>query len=178
MGGEYKESSSTRTLRRNDLRIRSLTNQSESAYPDLSTKVRTIGLIHLKLVSDKENTKVIEKHQRIQEKKLLRLFSNSSQTTSLNRDDVIFNYSNRNLTPEEKQLLAKGLNFSLPPNKLKYVDYLVPFEFLHRKLKTEPISTSSNYSEYHIKTRLKDIALSSYRNYSPPNLLFEMITLY
>ena len=151
--------------------IRSLTNKSESAYSDLSTKVRTIDLIHLKSVSDKENTKVIEKHQRIQEKKLLRLCSNSSQTTTLNPDDVIFNYSNRNLTPEEKQLLVKGLNFSLPPNKLKYVDYLVPFEFLHRKLKNEPISTASNYSEDHIKTRLKDIALSSYRNYSPPNFL-------
>ena len=75
------------------------------------------------------------------------------------------------MSPEEKSLLAKGLNFSLPPLKLKYVDYLLPFEFLHRWLNNETISPTSNYSEDHIKTRLKDIALSSYRNYSPPNFL-------
>ncbi len=148
-----------------------LSNKSKNTYTDLSSRVRTIDLIHLKSVSDRENTKAIEKHQKIQEKKLLRLCPNSSRTATLNPDDIIFNYSDRTLSPEEKQLLAKGLNFSLQPQKLNYINYLVPFEFLHRKLKSEPIATASNYSEDHVKTRLKDIALSGYRNYSPPNFL-------
>ena len=66
--------------------------------------------------------------------------------------------------------LGKGLNFSLPLNKLDYSDYLIPFEFLHCKVINEA-SDTSNFTGEHFKTRLKDIALSSCKNYSPPNFL-------
>ena len=107
-----------------------LTTQASSAYSDLSSLIRTIDLFHLKFLSDKENTRIIEKHQKIQEKKLLRLCSDSPSSPCTNPDDVIFNYSSRVLTPDEKSILAKGLNFSLPQNRLYYYDFLVPFELL------------------------------------------------
>ena len=57
-------------------------------------------------------TKKIEKHQRTKEKKLLRLCADIPADT-LNPDDVIFNFSSRNLTTEEKNILARGLNFAI-----------------------------------------------------------------
>ena len=41
---------------------------------------------------------------------------------------VIFNRSKYELSDCEKRLLAKSLNFSLPPEYLDYADYLVNFE--------------------------------------------------
>ena len=49
-------------------------------------------------------------------------------------EKVIFNYSSRILSPAEKSLLAKGLNFSLPPKKLNYADGLAPFEQFYRDI--------------------------------------------
>ena len=40
-------------------------------------------------------------------------------------EQVIFNFSEATLNESEKALLSRGLNFSLPPKQLKYVDYLL-----------------------------------------------------
>ena len=45
---------------------------------------------------------------------------------------VIFNFSFYVLSVIEKNLLAKCLNFCLPPKQLKYVDYLIHFELFYR----------------------------------------------
>ena len=42
---------------------------------------------------------------------------------------IIFNFLNYNLSDSDKSLLIKGLNFSLPPKKLNYGDYLAKFYF-------------------------------------------------
>ena len=42
-------------------------------------------------------------------------------------DKVMFNYSSHKLSNVEKNVLAKGLNFALPPVKLNYGDYLTHF---------------------------------------------------
>ena len=47
---------------------------------------------------------------------------------------VIFNFSKYELSDWEKRLLAKGLNFSLPPKHLDYADYLVNFELFFRNI--------------------------------------------
>ena len=70
---------------------------------------------------------------------------------------VIFNYSNYNLTDDEKSLLAIGLNFALPPAKLNYPRFLAPFE----NIKDLP-TYKCNSNEF--KTFLKNIAHSSYHN--------------
>ena len=59
----------------------------------------------------------------------------------------------------KKRLLAKGLNFSLPPKYLDYADYLVNFKLfvtlVFRLMKID-----------FVKTRTKEAALSYYRNYT------------
>ena len=45
-------------------------------------------------------------------------------------DKVIFNYSSHKLSDIEKKVLARGLNFALPPVKLNYGHSLTSFELL------------------------------------------------
>ena len=74
-----------------------------------------------------ENTRTLSRHEKVQQKKLFRLSANASSTSSIEPDKVIFNHSSRTLTEQEKSVLAKGLNFSIPPKTLNYCDFLFPF---------------------------------------------------
>ena len=42
----------------------------------------------------------------------------------------------------DKTVLAKGLNFALPPKKLNYADYLTPYELLFRDIKKLSVNDS------------------------------------
>ena len=60
-------------------------------------------------------------------------------------DKGIAYYSSYNLSDNEKKLLVKGLNFAVPPRKLNYADYLVPYELLFRDVKN--LSVEDNILE-------------------------------
>ena len=65
----------------------------------------------------------------------------------------------------------KGLSFSLPPKKLRYSDYLVNFELFYRRIDNLKIHSGDNLD--YVKTKIKDLALTSFRNYNaniPQNL--------
>ena len=62
------------------------------------------------------------------------------------------------LSKSEKRLLCKGLNFAIPPDKLEYSDYLLPFELLYRDMKVLDLP---NKKTNFLKAKLKDCALSS-----------------
>ena len=64
----------------------------------------------------------------------------------------------------KKRLLAKGLNFGLPPKHLHYADYLANFELFYRNIRN--LGILSNEDLDFVKTRTKEAALSSYRNYN------------
>ena len=64
---------------------------------------------------------------------------------NIDPDKVVINLSKRVLSAQEKSILARGLNFSIPPRKLDYVDFLVSFELLHNKVCNE----TSNWSIIH-----------------------------
>ena len=68
------------------------------------------------------------------------------------------------LTEAEKSLLVKGLSFSLPPKQLSYSDYLINFELFYRSIDNLKILSGGNLD--FIKTRIKDTALTSFRNYN------------
>ena len=54
-----------------------------------------------------------------------------SPVRSHNTDEVIINHSSYQLSDIEKTVLAKALNFALPPKNLNCADYLTPCELLH-----------------------------------------------
>ena len=79
-------------------------------------------------------------------------------------EKVIFNFSKVSLTKTEKSLSVKGLSFSLPPKQLSYSDFLINFEFFYRSTDNLKIVSGDNLD--FIKTRIKDTALKSFRNYN------------
>ena len=67
------------------------------------------------------------------------------------------------LSEHEQSLLCKGLNFAIPQKKLIYANYILPFELLTRDIKGVEISGEDlNF----IRARLKDTALSTFKNYN------------
>ena len=62
----------------------------------------------------------------------------------------------------EKTVLAKGLNFALPPKKLNYTDYLTPYELLFRDIKE--LSVDDNILE-RVKIDMKKICFSSFEKF-------------
>ena len=154
------------------MRINVLSLEVNEALSYLTSLVSTIDVIHLRCVCDPENTKKLRHHEKIQHKKLFRLCSDVSKSSTPDPDKVIFNYSSRTLSDTEKNLLARGLNFSLPQRKLRFCDFLTPFEKFFKLIKKETIATNSGYDEELIKTRIKDIALTGYKTYIPPQSIF------
>ena len=78
--------------------------------------------------------------------------------------NVIFNFLKYELSDYEKRLLAKRLNFSLPPKYLDYTDYLVNFELFYKNIRN--LDILSNKDLDFVKIRTKKEALSSYGNYN------------
>ena len=65
----------------------------------------------------------------------------------------------------------KDLKFSIPPKKLNCADYLVNFELFDRSIYN--LDSISNDNLDFVKTKTKDAALTSFRNYNanlPRNL--------
>ena len=55
---------------------------------------------------------------------------------------MINNFSSFELNFVENLLLAKGINYALPPKVLNRADYLLPFEMIYRDIKATDISSS------------------------------------
>ena len=67
------------------------------------------------------------------------------------------------MTDDEKNVLCKGVNFSVKPGLIEYSEFLLPFELLFRDIKREDLC---NKDMSVIKARLLDTALTSYQNFS------------
>ena len=78
-------------------------------------------------------------------------------------EQVIHNYSSYVLSDTEKSLLAKGLNFSIPPKGLNFADYMTPFELLYQNVKNCDLSS---HTMDMLKVGMKNIAFRSYNRYN------------
>ena len=79
-------------------------------------------------------------------------------------EKVIFNFSKYEQSDTEKKLHVKGLNFCLAPKQLSYADYLVHFELFYRNIRN--LEVLSNEDLDSVKTKTKEAALSSFRQYN------------
>ena len=102
----------------------------------------------------------------IHDKKLFNLL-NDVTLDGHNPEKVIHNFSSYNITDSDKSLLVKGLNFSIPPSKLNYANYCLNFELLYRDIQKLGIEDKSK--DDFVKSKLKEIALSSYYDYNNKN---------
>ena len=90
--------------------------------------------------------------------------------------EVIYNFSSYVLSETEKVLLCKGLNFAIPPKKLKFENYLLPFEILFRNVCNNSNKVSDDDYLLDLKCKIKDVGLSSLRSYNKRDHRFENLT--
>ena len=89
-------------------------------------------------------------------------------------EKVIYNFSSYELTQTGISLLLKGLNFSLTPQKLKFENHLLPFELLYRDVIND--ERKDDDALMHLKSKIKDVGLSSFRLYNKKDHRFENLT--
>ena len=84
-------------------------------------------------------------------------------TTSSHDPEVVFNFSSYELPSSNEDLLSKGLRFTIPPKQIDYSNFMTEFELLYRS--TLDLSMTTEEKD-RFKTKLKDIALSSFKLFS------------
>ena len=142
--------------------IRVLKKEFNSSHSSLQHEISFIDFAHVSSLFLRSNNRILASKSAIQQKKLSNLVKSSISMHDPSK--VIFNFSKYELSDCEKRLLAKGLNFSLAPRHLDYADYLVNFELFYRNIRN--LGILSNEDLDFVKTRTKEAALSSYRNYN------------
>ena len=103
----------------------------ERIKSDLRMVTSLIDWTHISRTFPESNIKTIRRVEGIQNYKLSQLMGKKLQHEP---KKVIHNSSSYQLSDTEKLLLCKGLNLSLPPKRLKFENYLLPFELLYRNV--------------------------------------------
>ena len=88
-------------------------------------------------------------------------------------ENVLFNFSSYVLPDNDKSLLSKSLNFSVPNKKVEISEYLCPFELLYPEV--SDFSKDSSDKEL-LKGKLKELSLSSHRRLKH-NILEENLSM-
>ena len=114
-----------------------------------------IDFTHVSTLFFRINDKILKSKSSFQQKKFYKL---QESKTENDPEIVIFNFSKYVFSNIERKLLAKGLNFCLPPKQLKYADYLVHFELFYRDIRN--LEILSNEDLDFVKTKTKETALS------------------
>ena len=115
--------------------LKVLVNGLYSAKSNLLSILNFLDFNHVCNIIISNNEKSILKCRYTHKKKLRdHIPGYEVNPTSFSRDPykVIFNFSSYVLTEYEKDLLCKGLTFSIPPKKIEYADFRTQCELLYR----------------------------------------------
>ena len=117
------------------------------------------------------NDKANRKNDKIYDRKIQKLSPNIHEKSIIDNvshdpNKVIYNFSNYHLTDSDKSLLIKGLIFAIPPKKIEYSKFLLPFELLFRDIKS---NSESSVDLVSVKARLQDTAFTSYSGFNKDN---------
>ena len=129
----------------------------------LVRKISLVDYTHLISIFTNSNDKTLSKCQEVHKKKLYNLGYFGSDGGVNDPEQVIHNYSSYVLSETEKSLLAKGLNFSIPPKGLNFADYMTPFELTYQNVKNCDLSS---HTLDVLKVGMKNIAFRSYNRYN------------
>ena len=142
--------------------FRTLQNEFNRLCNELQFQLNCIDFAHISAIFLSSNDNILKTHDSIQQKRFNKLLIENRPKQD--PEKVIFNFSKLSLTDAEKTLLVKGLSFALPPKQLIYSDYLINFELFYRSIDNLKILSGHNLD--FIKTRIKDTASTSFRNYN------------
>ena len=133
---------------------------------DLKQKVSWLDWNHLLCFVDRINDKKIDTVERVHQRKLFNLGLEKERET-LDPDCVVFNFSTVRLSEQLKSVLARGLRYAIPPNKLNLAQFLLPFEKLLRSLHSHNTSSNCRQGVNYVKTYIKNVAFSTYYSFNP-----------
>ena len=124
----------------------------------LKANVNVIDYAHFCSIFLISNDNILTRQKDIQDHKIIGLIRGKGK--GIDPKNVIFNFSSYLLSDNDKSILLKGLNFSLPNKKVEISEYLCPFELLYCKI--SGFSKDSRDKEL-LKSKLKELSLSSHR---------------
>ena len=152
-----QELSNKRSLRRTkNIEIKRLKNE-------LVHCLSVVDFTHIISLFNKSNDATLSKCKDVQRNKLYKLGYFERDKKTNDPDQVIHNFSTYHLSDEEKSLLAKGLNFSIPPKSINFADYMTPFETLFKDVKGCDVSKLNLDL---LRIDLKRIAYSTFHKYN------------
>ena len=130
-----------------------------------------IDWTHISSKFTESNIKAIKWLEEVQNYKLSELIGTKLQHDP---EKVIYNISTYELTQTDILLLLKCLNFSLPLQNLKFENHLLPFELLYRDVIND--ERKDDDTLMHLKIKIKDICVSSFRLYDKKDHRFQNLT--
>ena len=93
-----------------------------------------------------KNDKSLLSHQKIHSKKLLALTKGISNVGH-GPKAVFSNFLKYKLTKKGESLLSKGLPVAIPPNRIEYTDFMLPFLFSARIFLSQPFTNHRTAGE-------------------------------
>ena len=152
-------------------RLRELIFEYDRIKQELQNQLPPIDFMHVSSLFLVSNDKAIRKNDKIHGRKLQKLIPNIHEKSIIDNvshdpNKVIYNFSNYHLTDSDKSLLIKGLNFAIPPKKIEYSKFLLPFELLFRDIKS---NSESSVDLASVKARLQDTSFTSYSAFNKDN---------
>ena len=120
--------------------IRTLKRQLENLCKALQLEINNIDFAHIFPLFLPNNGKTLT----CTDFNNINLMLHTEQFHKHDPSTIIFNFSNHELSVSIKSILIKWFNFSLPPKKLNYKDYLVQYDLFYRNIQ--------NLKFFHMKT--------------------------
>ena len=125
-------SSCQRVLLRQELDNKKLkqtedTRALETIRSELRDTMSSLDFLFITSLFLEKNRSMLHRVEQSQNRKLTKMIEEQPVHEA---GDLIFNFSNHRLTTAQQSILMKGLNFALPPKKLRHEDYLLNFELL------------------------------------------------
>ena len=142
---------------------------------DLRTAMSFLDWVHISNKFIEGNIRIVKWVEEVQNYKLAELLGNKLQHDP---NKVIHQYSSSNWSKAEISLLLKGLNFSLPPKKLKFENYRLPFELLYRDVLHNESDITDSLIHLKSKAPLTGMHLNIHKKYASPILAFSQSTIY
>ena len=132
---EAKESLLNLEIKFKQKRIKTLSSDLNRTENCIKETLSWLDFCHIKVIIGKILNKYYIQIERIHNKKLYKLGINFKSSSSINPDDIIFNFSDYALTKREKAMLSLGLDFKLPCFRPNFTQMFLPFEKLCKYLK-------------------------------------------
>ena len=137
------------------------TQALETIRSELRDTMSSLDFLFITSLFLEKNRSMLQRVEQSQNRKLTKMLEEQPVHEA---DDLIFNFSNHRLTTAQQSILMKGLNFALPPKKLRHEDYLLNFELLFRNA-VDSKSVKENELEL-FKSKLRTISLQSLKFYN------------